>query len=205
LVDLLAQATPLEARYLVRTVTGSLRLGIGTATILDALGQVHAGGRKARPVLERAYNICSDLGLVAATLADGGLAAVEGMAVRAGNPVRPMLAQRLSSPAEILAKLGGACAAEYKYDGIRVQAHRTADGGLELYTRRLDRVSTQFPEVVELLDRSVGPREVILEGEVVAADPASGELRPFQDVMFRRRKYGEVVPLAVELRWRPDG
>jgi DNA ligase-1 len=190
LVGLLQQATPLEARYLVRTVTGTLRLGIGTATILDALAEVHAGGRKARPVLERAYNICSDLGLVAATLLAGGLAAVEAMQVRAGNPVRPMLAQRMSSTAEILDKLGGACVAEYKYDGIRVQAHRTADGTLELYTRRLDRVSTQFPEVVELLQQHLGPREAILEGEVVAFDPASGELRPFQDVMFRRRKYG---------------
>jgi DNA ligase-1 len=190
LVGLLSQATPLEARYLIRTTTGQLRLGIGTATILDALAEVHAGGRQARPVLERAYNVCSDLGLVASTLVAGGLAAVEAIAVRAGNPVRPMLAQRLSSPAEILAKLGGSCAAEYKYDGIRIQAHRTADGGLELYTRRLDRVSTQFPEVVELLERNLRPREVIVEGEVVAFDPASGELRPFQDVMFRRRKYG---------------
>jgi DNA ligase-1 len=190
LVGLLQQATPLEARYLVRTCTGSLRLGIGTATILDALAEVHAGGRKARPVLERAYNICSDLGLVAATLATQGLAAVEAMQVRAGNPVRPMLAQRLSEPAEILAKLGGTCAAEYKYDGIRVQAHRTADGALELYTRRLDRVSTQFPEVVKLLQEHLQPREAILEGEVVAFDPASGDLRPFQDMMFRRRKYG---------------
>jgi DNA ligase 1 len=190
MVALLAEATPLEARYLVRTVTGNLRLGIGTATILDGLAEVHAGGRKARPILERAYNICSDLSLVAKTLVEDGLAAVEQMEVRAGNPVRPMLAQRLSEPGEILAKLGGHCAAEYKYDGIRVQAHRTADGALELYTRRLDRVSTQFPEVVELLDQALGPREAILEGEVVAFDPASGELRPFQDVMFRRRKYG---------------
>ena len=190
LVGLLGRATPLEARYLVRTVTGSLRLGIGTATILDGLAEVHAGGRKQRQILERAYNICSDLSQVAATLVSGGLAEVERMEVRAGNPVRPMLAQRMSSSAEILAKLGGACAAEYKYDGIRVQAHRTADGALELYTRRLDRVSTQFPEVVKLLDQSLGPREAILEGEVVAFDPASGELRPFQDVMFRRRKYG---------------
>jgi DNA ligase-1 len=190
LVALLQRATPLEARYLLRTVTGQLRLGIGTATILDAIAEVHAGGRKQRQVLERAYNICSDLGLVAATLVAGGLPALERMKVRAGNPVRPMLAQRLSEPAEILAKLGGTCAAEHKYDGIRVQAHRTADGELELYTRRLDRVSTQFPEVVELLGRALKPREVILEGEVVAFDPASGELRPFQDVMFRRRKYG---------------
>jgi DNA ligase-1 len=190
LVGLVRQATPLEARYLVRTVTGTLRLGIGTATILDALAQVHAGGRGARPVLERAYNICSDLGLVAATLAGGGLAAVEQMRVRAGNPVRPMLAQRLSSPEEVLGRLGGACAAEYKYDGIRVQAHRTGDGHLELFTRRLERVAGQFPDVVKLLQAGLGPRETILEGEVVAADPASGELRPFQEVMYRRRKHG---------------
>jgi DNA ligase 1 len=190
LVGLLGQATPLEARYLLRLVTGTLRLGVGTPTILDALATVHAGGRSDRPVLERAYNICSDLGLVASTLAAGGLAAVEEIRVRAGNPVRPMLAQRLSTPGEVLEKLGGTCAAEYKYDGMRVQAHRTADGRLELFTRRLERVSGQFPDVVELLGAGLGPREAILEGEVVAADPATGELRPFQDVMYRRRKHG---------------
>ncbi len=190
LAGLLTRATPLEARYLLRLVTGGLRLGIGTPTILDALAQVYAGGRKARPVLERAYNICCDLGQVAAALAGGGLAAVEQIQVHPGNPVRAMLAQRLSDAAEILAKLGGECAAEYKYDGVRIQAHRTADGEIELYTRRLERVSTQFPDVVELLAAGLGPREAILEGEVVAYDAAAGELHPFQEVMFRRRKYG---------------
>ena len=73
---------------------------------------------------------------------------MEQIRVRAGNPVRPMLAQRLSSTAEVLAKLGGSCAAEYKYDGIRVQAHRTADGQLELYTRGLERMAWQFPDLV---------------------------------------------------------
>ncbi len=190
LAGLLGQATPLEARYLLRLVTGNLRLGIGTPTILDALAQVYAGGRAARPVLERAYNICCDLGLVAAMLAGGGVAAVEQIQVRPGSPVRAMLAQRLSDPAEILAKLGGQCAAEYKYDGVRVQAHRTADGTIELFTRRLERVAVQFPDVVELLAAGLGPREVIVEGEVVAFDPAAGELHPFGEVMLRRRKHG---------------
>jgi DNA ligase-1 len=190
LAGLLAQATPLEARYLLRLVTGGLRLGIGTPTILDALAQVHAGGRAARPVLERAYNICCDLGQVAAALVSGGVAAVEQIQVRPGNPVRAMLAQRLSDATEILGKLGGECAAEYKYDGVRVQAHRTADGGIELFTRRLERVSAQFPDVVELLAAGLGPAEAIIEGEVVAFDPAAGELRPFGEVMTRRRKHG---------------
>ena len=65
LAGLLGQATPLEASYLLRLVTGNLRLGIGTPTILDALAQVYAGGRAQRQVLERGYNICCDIGLVA--------------------------------------------------------------------------------------------------------------------------------------------
>jgi DNA ligase-1 len=190
LAGLLGQATPLEARYLLRLVTKGLRLGIGTPTILDALAQVYGGGRAERPVLERGYNICCDLGRVAAVLAEGGPAAVEQIRVRPGHPVRAMLAQRLAEAPEILAKLGGVCAAEYKYDGVRVQAHRTADGAIELFTRRLERVSAQFPDVVESLAAGLGPREAILEGEVVAYDAAAGELRPFGEVMFRRRKHG---------------
>ena len=190
LAGLLGQATPLEARYLLRLVTGNLRLGVGTPTILDALVQVYAGGRAQRPVLERAYNICCDLGRVAATLVEGGLGAVEQLRVRPGNPVRAMLAQRLSDAAEILAKLGGRCSAEYKYDGVRVQAHRTADGYIELFTRRLESLSDQFPDVVEMLAAGLGPREAICEGEVVAYDAAAGELRPFGEVMLRRRKHG---------------
>ena len=190
LAGLLGRATPLEARYLLRLVTKGLRLGIGTPTILDALAQVYAGGRAARPVLERAYNICCDLGQVAATLTAGGLTAVEQLRVRPGHPVRAMLAQRLSDSEQILIKLGGECAAEYKYDGVRIQAHKTADGAIELFTRRLERVATQFPDVVEALSAGLGPAEAIVEGEVVAYDAAAGELRPFGEVMFRRRKHG---------------
>jgi DNA ligase-1 len=190
LAGLLAQATPLEARYLLRLVTRNLRLGIGTPTILDALAQVHAGGKAARPVLERGYNICCDLGKVAGTLVNGGLAAVEQLRVQPGNPVRVMLAQRLAEADQILARLGGRCAAEYKYDGVRIQAHRTADGTIELFTRRLEQISAQFPDVVELLRAGLRPAEAILEGEVVAYDAAAGELRPFGEVMLRRRKHG---------------
>src|SRR6516225_2009371 len=129
-------------------------------------------------------------GLVAATRVSGVAAAVEQIRVRPGNPVRAMLAQRLSEPEEILAKLGEQCSAEYKYDGVRIQAHRTADGAIELFTRRLERVAAQFPDVVALLEAGLGPAEAIIEGEVVAFDPAAGELRPFGEVMTRRRKHG---------------
>src|SRR5215207_3113641 len=149
-----------------------------------------AHGAADRPSTLEVGVVFETLDQVAATLVHGGLAEVEAMRVRPGNPVRPMLAQRMSDAAELLGRLGGSCGAEYKYDGVRLQAHRTADGRIELFTRRLERVAGQFPDVVELLDGGVGPREVILEGEVVAADPVSGELRPFQEVMHRRRKHG---------------
>jgi DNA ligase 1 len=190
LATMIGRTTPLEARYVLRLVTGNLRLGVGTPTVLDALVRVHAGGKADRPVLERAYNVCCDLGVVAETLARGGLTAVEAIRVQPGNPVRVMLAQRMSEADEILARLGGECAAEYKYDGVRIQAHRTADGRIELFTRGLERINNQFPDLVEAIDAALGPREAILEGEAVAYDPAAGELRPFQEVMFRRRKYG---------------
>ena len=174
---LLARATPLEARYLLRLVTKNLRLGIGTPTIMDALAQVHGGGKAARPVLERGYSICCDLGKVAAALVKGGLAAVEQLRVQPGNPVRVMLAQRLADADQILGRLGGRCAGEYKYDGIRVQAHRTADGRIELFTRRLEEVSEQFPDIIELLAAGLRPAEAIVEGEVVAYGAAADEPR----------------------------
>jgi DNA ligase-1 len=86
---LLRRATPAEARYLVRTVTGKLRLRIGDATILDALAEVYGEGRRHPSALERAPNICSDLGLVAAAVARSGLVALARMGVRPGHPVRP--------------------------------------------------------------------------------------------------------------------
>ncbi|HEX4835600.1 MAG TPA: ATP-dependent DNA ligase [bacterium] len=189
LAGFIRRATPGEAKYLVRTATGKLRLGVGDATILDALAEVYAHGRANRIPLERAYNVCSDLGLVARAVAEGGLGAAERIEVRPGHPVRPMLAQRLATSAEILEKLGGTCAAEYKYDGERVQVHRQ-DDSFVLFSRRLERITDQFPDAVELLRSGLAPRTAILEAEIVAIDPEAGELRPFQDLMHRRRKHG---------------
>src|SRR3972149_4348776 len=121
IATLLKRAAPLEARYLVRTVTGKLRLGAGDMTVLDALAEVYGGGRAGRHDVERAYNLTSDLGFVAERIARGGLAALRKISVVVGKPIRPMLAERLGDPHEILQKLGGRCIAESKYDGERLQ------------------------------------------------------------------------------------
>jgi DNA ligase-1 len=195
LAGLLAGAGPNEAKYVMRTVTGNLRLGIADMTVLDALAIAYGGGKEAREYVERAYNICSDLGRVAKTVVELGLEGVKNFQVSINQPIRPMLAERLSSPEEILDKLGGKCAAEYKYDGERLQAHKQ-DDEVRLYSRRLENISGQYPDAIELFKTNIKAKEAILECECVAVDTDTGELRPFQELMHRRRKYE--VSRAVE-------
>ena len=188
LAGLLADATPKEAKYVMRTVTGNLRLGIADMTVLDALAVAYGGGKENRVFLERAYNVSSDLGRVAKVVVEKGLGGIRKFGISVGEPVRPMLCERLSSPEEILEKLGGKCVAEYKYDGERIQAHKKGDE-VVFFSRRLEKISSQYPDAVRLLRESVKAEDVILEAECVAVDPDSGEMKPFQELMHRRRKY----------------
>jgi DNA ligase-1 len=158
-------------------------------TVLDALAIAYGGGKETRELVERAYNISSDLGRVAKVLAEEGLEGIKKFKVVVGEPIRPMLAERLSSPEEILEKLGGKCIAEYKYDGERIQAHKKGDE-ITLFSRRLEDISDQYPDAIQLLRQHVMAKEAILEAECVAIDPDTGEMRPFQELMHRRRKYG---------------
>jgi len=189
LAGLLANAVPKEAKYIVRTVTGALRLGIAEMTVLDALAIAYGGGKESREVLERAYNISSDLGRVAKTVVEKGLKSVKKFHVSIGEPVRPMLAERLGSPEEILEKLGGKCIAEFKYDGERIQAHKKGNE-VVLFSRRLENITEQYPDAAKLFRKHTKAKGAIIEAEVVAIDPDTDEMRPFQELMHRRRKYG---------------
>jgi DNA ligase-1 len=189
LAGLLSDASPKEAKYIMRTVTGNLRLGIADMTVLDALAIAYGGGKESREHIERAYNISSDLGRVANVVVDKGLEGIKKFKVVVFEPIRPMLAERLASPEEILEKLGGRCVAEYKYDGERVQAHKKGKEVM-LYSRRLENISSQYPDAVKLVRDRAKAEDAILEAECVAVDVETGELLPFQELMHRRRKYG---------------
>jgi len=188
LAGVLSDAEPKEAKYIIRTLTGKLRLGIADMTVLDALAIAYGGGKEARPILERAYNVSSDLGQVAKIVSESGLEGLKDFKVSVGKPIRPMLAERLSSPEEILEKLGGKCIAEYKYDGERVQAHKNGEEVL-LFSRRLENITNQFPDAADLVREYIKPKSVIIEAECVSVDLETGEMRPFQELMHRRRKH----------------
>lgn len=186
---LLNKASPREARYLARFITGELRLGIADMTILDALAIAYGGTKDYRPILERAYNLTSDLGEVAKAVALKGINAAKEFRITVGRPVRPMLAERLSTAEEILAKLGGVCSAEYKYDGERIQAHKKGSKVI-LFSRKLENITHHYPDAVKTISENVMAEEAIVEAEAVAIDPDTSEMMPFQELMHRRRKYG---------------
>lgn len=188
LAQLLHDSSPVEARFLCRIVTGRMRVGAGAMTILDALAEAFAG-KEDRPLIERGYNITCDLGLIAETLATEGLEGVESIKVAVGSPLKVMLAERLPSVEQILERMGGRCAMEYKYDGIRVQAHISA-GEVRLYSRRLEDLTSNFPDVAAALAAGCRVKDAIIEGECVAVDRDTGAMLPFQTVTHRRKKHG---------------
>ena len=202
LTSLISKASPIEAKYVTRTALGRLRLGVADMTLLDALGHAFAEGKETKPLLEQAYNRSSDLGFVAKALATGGIDAIKSFKVTVGRPVRPMLAERLSNPQEILQKMNGRAAAEYKYDGLRIQAHLSSQK-VTLFSRRLENITDQFPDLHVLLKQGTVGEELILEGEAVPVDASTGELLPFQLVSQRRgRKYElektiQEIPIAL--------
>jgi DNA ligase-1 len=204
LSSLLNDATPREAKYIIRMGLGKLRLGVADMTILEALAIAFTGDVKNKDQLERAYNISSDLGLIAKTAVTSGMEGIKKLKVEVGRPIRPMLAERLSDPAEILEKLDGKAAAEYKYDGLRVQVHISPKSS-SIFSRRLENITEQFPDVIKYVQKSMKVKEAIFEGECVAVDPVTTDLLPFQMISQRRgRKYdiqetAEKIPVKVFL------
>lgn len=198
LTSLLNDASPVEAKFIARMAVGKLRLGVADMTMLDALAIAYGGDKSAREPLERAYNLSSDLGYVASVVAKDGLVGVEKFKITVGRPIRPMLCERLPSAKEILEKMGGAGAAEYKYDGLRVQAH-IAQNVAHLFSRRLENITNQFPDVAKLLKKSLKAKEAIVEGECVAVDLHTGDLLPFQVISQRRGRKYEIEKMAEEV------
>jgi DNA ligase-1 len=188
LSGLLSESEPMEAKFIIRFVVGTLRLGVADYTILDGLAEAFTGGKVNREQIERAYNCTSDLGLVAKALAERGVDAIKEFKISVGRPIRPMLAERLTNAEEALQKMGGNVSVEYKLDGERVQIHKVGEKVM-LFSRRLENITHHFPDVAEAARQHLLFRTGIVEGEIVAVNPDTGELRPFQELMHRRRKY----------------
>lgn len=196
LTALLKEATRVEGRYIVRLTLGRLRMGVAAPTIIEAIARGEEDPKAARRIIERAYNICSDLGLVLSAFSKGGLAALEKFKVRVGSPVRPMLAERLPSAEKIIEKIG-TCEVEAKLDGFRCQVHLKG-GKVEIFSRNLERTTDMFPDIATALREEFKARSAILDGEALAMNVETGEFHPFQVTVQRKRKQ-KIDEMAEEL------
>ncbi len=188
LTVLINHLSPLEAKYVVRLVLGTLRLGVAEMTFLYALAKAIGGKKEDKKILEKGYNVLSDIGEVTARALREKLKAFVRISPQLFVPTRMMLAERIESLEEIKEHIKGEVLVEYKYDGERAQAHIKKEK-IKLFSRRHEEISHQFPELIKALQKNFLGKEGILEGEVVAVDKKTGNLLPFQSLMQRRRKY----------------
>jgi DNA ligase-1 len=202
LADLIDKLDPQTGKYLIRIVLGRLRLGFSDMTILDALSWMETGGKGQRKELENAYQLFPDIGALAKIVkAKGSENIAEQVTVTLGVPVIPALAQRLKTADEMIEKMGKV-AVEPKFDGTRIQIHfrqgksnkvpetsAESDWTVRTFTRNLDESSAMFPEL-EKLSQYLDADELILDSEGIGYDSQTGELRPFQETIQRKRKHG---------------
>ncbi|BAB60403.1 DNA ligase [Thermoplasma volcanium GSS1] len=202
-VDLALSGTPADLMYITRIITGKLRIGVSDATILDAIILAFSDEKYSEEI-ENAYNFHPDLGYIAVQLRLGNLESVINMGPTPMVPFKVMLAERLRSVDEIVQKMNGKCAFEYKYDGMRTEIH-IVDEKVRLFSRGNEETTGQFPDIVKSAKETFHVSSVILDGEAVPYNPETGELYPFQVISQRRgRKYdldkvSNEIPITVFL------
>jgi DNA ligase 1 len=193
--DVITRATPLEAKYIIKIITGDLRIGLKESLVEESIARAY-GGTLAGAVgnVQRANMLGGDIGEALRLASAGRLAAAE---MRMFHPLGFMLASPIESAEEGLSYFADA-AVEDKYDGIRAQAH-IAGGEVKFFSRTRDEITESFPELPDALAGLA--QDAILDGEIVAWDPA-GRARPFSVLQQRlgRKKVSDKmlreVPVA---------
>ncbi|MDD5417387.1 MAG: ATP-dependent DNA ligase [Candidatus Nanoarchaeia archaeon] len=183
---LLANASPVEAKHIARLVIGTTRMGVGEGIVRDAIaGAFNVDSKK----VENAENILNDYGGVAEIAKLEGDKGLESIKLELFKPSKVLLAQRVESIEELFKRTGEPADLEYKYDGFRVLIHKKGDK-VKLFTRRLEDVTKQFPDVVEYSNKYIKDSRCIMDSEVIGIEPKTGRWLPFQKISQRiKRKY----------------
>jgi len=199
ITELLTSAEPIEALYLVRTLIGDLRIGIQESTIRESLAKAFfSDPKKAAPQIKKAIDKSNDLGIVFEISKKGKIKELEKIHLEVGKPIKAMLAQKVLTIKEGFKTLGTPCAIEYKYDGFRMIIHKQGEE-ITLFTRSLENVTKQFPEVVEYLKKYVKGKSYILDSEAVGFHKTTKEYTPFQSISQRIRRKYHIEKLQKEL------
>ena len=208
--ELLTSAKPNEAKYIVRTILNDMRIGVGEGSIRDAITWAFFGDKlnikyvkeenkidiedrekynEYVGAVQRAYDITNEFGPVAEAAKKHGLKGLGEMSMKVGIPLKVMLALKVKDIDEGFERCGKPAEFEFKYDGMRMQIHK--DGNeIKVFTRRLEDVTDQFPEVADYIKKYVHEKKIILDSEAVGYNKKTGKYLPFQSISQRiKRKY----------------
>lgn len=199
ITELFSSASPLEAQYLARTLLRELRIGIKESTIRDAMAKAFFDSDKeAINKIQSAIDNSNDIALVFDAAKSKNLKELDKVKIQVGKPIKVMLAQKVNNVEEAFKAVGKPCAIEYKYDGFRLIIHKKGTE-IVLFTRRLENVTKQFPEVVEYVNKYVEGDSFILDAEAVGFNRKTKEYKPFQEISQRIRRKYNIEKLQKEL------
>ena len=195
ITELLTSASPIEAKYLVRTLIGDLRIGIKESTIRESIAKAffkYSDKQEEKEIalkIQDAIDKSNDVASVFEMSKKSKLKDLDTINLEVGKPIKAMLAQKAKNIEEGFKAVGKPAAIEYKYDGFRMIIHKNKEE-VKLFTRSLENVTKQFPEVVEYILKNVKGNSFILDSEAVGYDAKTKVYQPFQNISQRiRRKY----------------
>lgn len=208
IIELLNSSSPIEAKYIIRTLLGDLKVGIGSGLLRDAIVEFAFSPkdieekRAKGEILQNAYDKVTDFAEIFEK-AIKGEKELNKIELSPGKPVKVMLYPKAQDIDDAFEIVGKPAAFEYKYDGFRMMINKDSKGKINIFTRRLDNVTKQFPDAVKYVKENVKADSFIIDSEAVGYNPKTKKYRPFQDISQRiKRKYDiEIVEkqLPVEL------
>jgi DNA ligase-1 len=199
ITELLTSASPVESLYLVRTLMEDLRIGIQESTIREAMAHAFFKDEKsASGKVQEAIDKSNDLAAVFDIVKSGKVSELGKVKIEIGKPIKVMLAQKVKNIKEGFEAVGKPCAVEYKYDGFRLVIHKNGNE-IKLFTRRLENVTKQFPEVADYIRKYVKANTAILDSEAVGFDKKTKAYKPFQSISQRIKRKYDIEKLQQEL------
>ncbi len=189
--ELLSSAKPSEAKFIVRTILEEMRVGVAEGVLRDAIAKTyHAGSDE----VEKAHNLVLDYSEVARMAKEKSLGKAS---LIPGKPTKVMLAIRVESLDEAFKAVGKPAILEHKYDGFRCLINKK-DEKITLFSRRMENVTRQFPDVIESVKKYVKGKSFILDSEVVGYDKKTGKYLPFQMISQRIKRKHDIEKIMSE-------
>ncbi len=198
--ELLVSASPLEAKYIVRTLLSDLRTGAGEGVLRDSIvwACLDKENKEDFNLVQQAYDTTTDFAEVFEK-ACKSKNSLENLEISPGKPLKVMLALKAESIKDAFEKAGKMAAFEYKYDGFRMMINKDKKGNIKIFTRRLEEVTKQFPEVADYVKKHVKGDSFILDSEAVGYNPKTKRYTPFQEISQRIKRKYDIEKIGKEL------